>query len=283
MREEVDKAEVALARIAGRQHGVVTVAQLYSVGIEKSGVSRRVRAGRLHRLHRGVYAVGHRPVSQQGIWLAAVLACGDGAALSHRSAAALWGMLAPRDGPVDVSVPTTAGRSTRRGIRLHRRLSLAAGTTTRRLGIPVTTPARTIDDLRGVVPPYLWRRAVRQAELAKFKLGSAVETDGTRSDLERDFLRLCRRAGLPAPEVNVKIGRWTVDFLWRAARLAVEADSYDYHRGRISFQDDHARDLDLRQRGFATRRFDERQISEEPDRVAADLAAALGGAPAARS
>ena len=281
MREEVDPAEVRLARIAGRQHGVVTVAQLYSVGIEKSGVSRRVRAGRLHRLHRGVYAVGHLPVSREGTWMAAVLACGDGAVLSHGSAAALWGLLGARNGPIDVSTQTRGGRTTRRGLRLHRSRSLIPAMTTRRLGIPVTTPARTIDDLRGRVPPYLWRRAVRQAELARLELGPEVETDGTRSDLERDFLRLCRRAGLPAPEVNVKVGRWTVDFLWRAERLAVEADSYEYHRGRISFQDDHARDLDLRQRGFATRRFDERQISEEPDRVAADLSAALGEAPAA--
>jgi hypothetical protein len=99
--------------------------------------------------------------------------------------------------------------------------------------------------------------------------------DGTRSDLEGDFLRICRRAGLPAPEVNVKVGRWTVDFLWRAERLVVEADSYLYHRGRIAFQDDHARELDLRARGFALRRFDERQIDEEPAAVAADIAAAL--------
>jgi very-short-patch-repair endonuclease len=99
--------------------------------------------------------------------------------------------------------------------------------------------------------------------------------DGTRSDLELDFLRICRRARLPRPELNVKIGRWTVDFLWRAARLVVETDSYRYHRGRIAFQDDHARELDLRARGFKVRRFDERQIDEEPAEVAADIAAAL--------
>lgn len=195
--------------------------------------------------------------------------------LSHRSAAALWGLLRPQQGPIEVSTPARSGRSKRRGIRLHRCLSLVAGTTTSRLGIPVTTPARTVADLRGVVPPHLWRRAVRQAELAGFSLGPEVKTDGTRSDLELDFLRICRRAGLPRPEVNVKIGRWTVDFLWRAERLAVETDSYRYHRGRIAFQDDHARELDLRRRGFAVRRFDERQIDEESAKVAADVAAAL--------
>jgi very-short-patch-repair endonuclease len=139
----------------------------------------------------------------------------------------------------------------------------------------VTTPARTVSDLRPIVPPWLWRRAVRQAELAGFALGPEIETDGTRSDLELDFLRLCRRAKLPAPEVNVKLGRWTVDFLWRSERLAVETDSYRYHRGRIAFQDDHARELDLRRRGFEVRRFDERQIDDEPDRVVADLVATL--------
>lgn len=207
--------------------------------------------------------------------MAAVLACGDGAVLSHRGAAALWGLLRPRDGPIEVSTPARSGRSKRRGIRLHRCTTLVTGTTTRRLDIPVTTPARTVDDLRPVVPSRLWRRAVRQAELAGFALGPRIASDGTRSDLERDFLWICRRAKLPAPAVNVKIGRWTVDFLWRAERLVVETDSYLYHRGRIAFQDDHARELDLRARGFEVRRFDERQIDEEPDLVAADLVAAL--------
>jgi very-short-patch-repair endonuclease len=148
-----------------------------------------------------------------------------------------------------------------------------AGMTTCHHGIPVTTPARTIADLRGTVPEWLWRRAVRQAEYAGYRL--ELETDGTRSDLERDFLRICRRSGLPAPEVNVKVGRWTVDFLWRNDRLVVETDSYRYHRGRIAFQDDHAREFDLRRAGFEVRRFDERQINKEPERVAADLMVAL--------
>jgi hypothetical protein len=168
----------------------------------------------------------------------------------------------------------------RQGFRLHRCSSLVTGKTTRRLDIPVTTPARTVADLRAAVPPRLWRRAVRQAELAGFSLGPEVETDGTRSDLERDFLRICRRAGLPPPEVNVKVGRWTVDFLWRAERLAVETNSYRYHRGQIAFQDDHARELGLRSVGYEVRRFDERQIDEEPALVAADLAAALGSSAA---
>jgi hypothetical protein len=220
--------------------------------------------------------VGHCADSWQRRWMATVLACGDRAALSHRSAAALWKLLRPHDGWIEISTPSRSGRHRRKGIRLHRCTTLAAGTTTRRFNIPVTTPARTIDDLHGVLSPWLWRRAVRQAELAGMKLSPAVGTGGTRSDLEDDFLRICRRGGLPAPEVNVKIGRWTVDFFWRAQRLVVETDSYRYHRGKIAFQDDHARDLDLRRRGFRIRRFDELQISEQPDLVLADLVEGLG-------
>ncbi len=208
--------------------------------------------------------------------MAAVLACGDGAVLSHLGAAALWGLLKPVDGPVDVSVPTQAGRRQRLGIRVHRAASLSPEHLTRRRGIPVTTPARTIEDLRGEAPPHLVRHATRQAEMAKYRLGPKIKGDRTRSDLERDFLKLCRRHGIPTPEVNVKVGRWTVDFLWREQRIAVETDFYDYHRGRIAFQDDRARELELRRRRFAVHRFSEDQINDEPEEVAADLRDALG-------
>jgi very-short-patch-repair endonuclease len=208
--------------------------------------------------------------------MAAVLACGDGAVLSHMSAAALWGLLRPVDGPVDVSTSARSGRARRVGIRLHRSTTLRTGCVTKRLGIPVTTPARTIEDLQGEVPPHLVRRATRQAELAKYRLGPRIKGDRTRSDLERDFLALCRRYGLPAPEVNVKVGRWTVDFLWREQGIAVETDFYDYHRGRVAFRDDRARELERRRHGFAVHRFSEVQINDEPEEVAADLRDALG-------
>ncbi len=227
--------------------------------------------------------------------MAAVLACGDEAVLSHRSAAALWELLRPMAGPVDVSVPSYGGRRKRVGIRVHWCASLRAAESvgasqpgdgderhatliTRRRGIPVTTPARTVADLRGAVPPRLWRRAVREAEIAGYSLGPQIETDRTRSDLERDFLALCRHAGLPPPQVNVSVGRWTVDFLWSAHRLAVETDSYRYHRGGIAFEGDRARDLELRRRGFEVRRFSELQVREEGAQVAADLRDALASA-----
>ena len=213
--------------------------------------------------------------------MAAVLACGEGAVLSHRSAAALWEMLRPMAGPVDVSIPSRVGRKRRAEISLHRCASLNASASlgvppliTEHKGIPVTSPARTIDDLRGVVPRYLVRRAVRQAEFAR--LIDLKGSNRTRSDLEEDFLDLCRAHGIPAPAVNFKVGNLTVDFLWRRERVAVETDSYAYHRGRTSFQDDRARDLELRRRGLDVHRYSELQVNESPVEVAADLREALG-------
>lgn len=277
--------DALVAKLASRQHGVVSVDQLRAVGLDKHRVHQRLRTRRLHRVHHGVYAVGHVGLSREGLWMAAVLACGPGAVLSHGSAAALWGLLRPFAGPIDVSVPTHGGRRSRAGIRIHRCESLVNGDrreapdlVTTRTRIPVTTVARTIADLRGTVPLHLVRRAIRQAEIARLPLGSDVKTDRTRSDLERDFLRLCRDHGLTPPEVNVKIGRWTVDFLWRRERLAVETDSYAYHRGSVAFEDDHARDLDLRRRGYAVHRFTGRQLRDRPAHVAADLRDALASA-----
>ena len=148
--------------------------------------------------------------------------------------------------------------------------------TTRRHNIPTTTIQRTIDDLEGRLPPYLVRRARRQAELKRVRLKGA-ESRRTRSDLEDLFLALIARYHhrIPPPEANVKLGRWEVDFLWRPHRLVVEIDSFAYHRGSVAFHDDHARNLDLRQRGFTVLRFDERQLEEEPERVVADVARGL--------
>jgi very-short-patch-repair endonuclease len=208
--------------------------------------------------------------------MAAVLACGEGAALSHMSAAALWGLLRPESGPIDVSAPSKSGRRRRVGIRIHRCTSLRAEQITERYRIPVTTPTRTIEDLRAIAPPYLVRHASRQAELARYPLGPGVRGDGTRSDLELDFLTLCAQHGIPRPRVNVRIGRWRVDFLWSADRVAVETDFFDYHRGSVAFEDDHQRDLDLRRAGFAVRRYTGAQIRNQPALVVADLREVLG-------
>jgi very-short-patch-repair endonuclease len=144
--------------------------------------------------------------------------------------------------------------------------------------IPVTTIQRTIDDLetsRPPLPPHLVRRARRQAELKDIHLAGA-ESSRTRSDLEDAFLTLWRRHRIPAPETNVKVGKWEVDFLWRSQRLVVEADFFGYHRGSVAFEDDHARDLDFRRTGYTVHRYTDVQLEAEPERIAADVAAALG-------
>jgi very-short-patch-repair endonuclease len=322
MCDQRDKADFIVAEIAARQHGIVSIGQLHGAGLDKHQVRHRVRTGRLHRLHRGAYAVGHTAPSHRRRWMAAVIACrrnpnegggridvacssddtaGDpevasaagktttvldywGAALSHRSAAELWALLRARDGSIDVLVPGSGGKKNRRGIRLHRSLSLPPADVTLRSGIPVTTPARTIADLRrtvaapgksGSIAPKELRRAIRQADVLGLPIGDEGKQDRTRSDLEGDFLQLCRRHRLPAAEVNVRIGPHLVDFLWRDRGVVVETDGYDYHRGRVAFQDDRARVLDLRARGFDVIRVAEKQVDDEPQRVADVVAAAL--------
>ncbi|HEX5593203.1 MAG TPA: DUF559 domain-containing protein [Solirubrobacterales bacterium] len=200
-----------------------------------------------------------------------------------------WELLRPLDGPIDVTVPKRTGRSRRPGIRIYRRPDIewasspTNGLQTRpprpvtvRQGVPVTTVARTLEDLRrSDLRPSLVRRAIRQAEFLRLPLGE-IATDGTRSDLERDFLRLCRNRRLPTPEVNVRIGRMTVDFLWRSAMLVVETDSYVTHGGTVAFEDDRQRDLALRRLGYSVHRYSERQLEREPEAAADDVAAALG-------
>ena len=274
MREERVKGDAKLAAIAARQHGLVTLTQLIQAGIRRSALSRRVAAGRLHRIHRGVYAVGHAGLSPEGRWMAAVLACGNGAVLSHRSAAELWALLPHSQGGIHVTVPApSGGRRERHGLRIHRSYLPPADTTVRS-GIPTTTPARTIADLKRSLPPATARKAIREAEFRGLDLGD-IETDRTRSELERAFLLLCRRHHLPQPEVNVRVAGFTVDFLWRAERLAVETDGYGGHRGREAFEDDRERELTLGMLGIRLRRFSDRQVHGQPARVAAAVRAAL--------
>lgn len=274
--------ERTVAAVAGRQHGAISIDQLRRAGLSDAAVSRRVRAGRLHRLHRGVYAVGHVAPSAERRWSAAVLAIGDRAVLSHGSAGALWGLLPPQSGPVDVSLPGRSGRRSRSGIRIHRPASLEPAETTWRRQIPLTSPTRTLMDLRTAVSPAALRRATRQADVLGLPLGPDIPLDRTRSELERRFLWLCHRHRLPKPAVNVRLKKMTVDFCWVDQAVVVETDGYRYHRGRTAFEEDRARDLELRSLGFQVIRLSHRQVFEEPARVAAALRGALtgrGGAP----
>jgi very-short-patch-repair endonuclease len=218
--------------------------------------------------------------------MAAVLACGPGAVLSHGAAAVHWGLLRPLEDPIDITVPTQHGRQRRRGIRIHRCATLKASLrpqgTEKRLSplvtirdrIPVTTVSRTLVDIRATLAPYLVRRAVREAEFLGLGLGE-IKTDRTRSELERYFLRLCRRYGLPIPEVNVLIDGMTVDFLWRDASLIVETDSYATHGGTVAFENDRERDLRLRRLGYSVHHFTEQQLASKPQAIIEDVVSAL--------
>ena len=271
MRMQPAKSDLVVARIAGRQHGVISYSQLQAAGMSQPVMSRRTTAGRLHRLHRGVYAVGHTRLSFEGRCMAAVLALGDTAAVSHFSAAALWGFLPPREGMIHVTLPGDGGRGRRQGIRIHRSVFLIAAVTTRRNGIAVTNPARTLKDLHRTAPQPVFRAAVRRS--LDLRLISSTDlrdpADLTRSELERIFLSLCRRHRLPQPEVNTRIGPYEVDFLWRDRALIVQTDGFRHHGDRTAFERDRARDARLQSLGFRVLRFTYRQVVERSPVVAA--------------
>ena len=276
----VDKcanADQVIAKFAGRQHGVISAAQLRSAGLSRAAIAKRADAGRLHRLHRGVYAVGHTRISFDGRCMAAALALGDPAVVSHRSAAVVWGMLPAHGGAVDLTVPGDGGRRARADIRVHRSATLVARLTTRRRGIPVTKAARTLRDLQRAVPTSLYRKAVRRALDLRLIRGAGIpEADLARSELERLFLRICRRHRLPQPEVNARVGPYEVDFLWRSQRLVVEVDGFRHHGHRAAFESDRARDAALQSLGYRVLRFTYRQLTEEPSSVVAALRVLLG-------
>src|SRR4051812_2179709 len=242
--------------LAAEQYGIVTRAQLTELGLSEEAIARRMRSGRLHRLHRGVYAVGHLAVSLRGRWLGAVLASGEGALLSHRSAAALWGMLSTSAPKIDVIVPPKSGRRTTETIRIRR--GKRDGTVHH--GIPVTSPRCTLDDLAAAKIPR-WR--LRKAQEVAQRLGEPVTPDGPRSPLEEAFLKLCD----DEPIVNGIIEGLEVDFHWPERRLVVETDGHEHHGSRAAFERDRARDQHLTAAGWTVVRFTYRQVLEDPDRV----------------
>ena len=269
--------EALIAKIAARQHGVLSAHQLAAAGLDRQGIHYRVNAGRLHRLHRGVYVVGHPKVRFEGRCMAAALALGDLAVISHQSAAVVWGMLLPHSGPIQVTLPGDSGRKRRSGVVVHRSATLIARLVTRRHGIPITKPSRTLRDLRRTVPQPVYRAAVRRAlDLRLIRSAGIEEADLTRSELERRFLRLCSRHRLPQPEVNAPLGGYEVDFLWPDRRLIAEVDGFRHHSGRAAFERDRARDARLQSRGYRVLRFTYQQVTEERSSVVAALHSRLG-------
>jgi very-short-patch-repair endonuclease len=277
---DVIGAERRVLAVAGRQHGIVSSAQLAAAGLSVDAVRHRVRRGWLRRLHRGVYAVGplQTPHSRT---MAATLAMGARALASHEAAAALWDLLPPPRGPIDV---TAVGREPRRrpGIRLHTTANLHPADMTRRHGIPTTSLPRTILDLapRRVdhnLPAHAlneqFKRYPRHPGLKK--LTEAHEPHFTRSEAERRLLALIRAARLPEPETNVRLHGYEVDFLWRTPRLVVEVDGYAYHSSRAAFERDRRRDAVLGARGHRVLRVTWRQLEHERAALVATLAVAI--------
>jgi len=291
---ETENASPTLGELARRQWGVVTRAQLFELGFGTRGISDWVRGGRLIRLHRGIYAVGHDRLRLEGRWLAAVFACGEGTVLSHRDAAQLWELGKSNPALIDVTVPSRNGRVRRKGIRVHRSGRLRADEVTLRGAIPVTTVARTLLDLADVLPRQALRRAVTEAEYRDrldtatltaviennpgrrgAKLREAIEgkRHWTRSPLEDRFLALLARHGVEEPETNVWLDGYEVDFLWRRVGLAVELDGLAAHATRAAVLRDRERDRVLWRRGLRTMRLTSGALDLEEE-VLRDLAQA---------
>jgi very-short-patch-repair endonuclease len=283
-----------------RQHGVVARRQLLDLGLSADAITHRLAAGRLHRVHRGVYAVGRPGLSQRGRWMAAVLSCGPTALLSHRSAAALWGLWVAPSG-IDVVVPHSAFRR-RPGVRVHRRVDL--GTEHRRLldCIPVTDIVSTLVDLATCTGLDRLDRAVNDADRLDLidpealrsaldevpprpgatRLRSLLDSHTfapTDSALERRFLRLARAAGLPRPLTQAQVNGFRVDFYWPRLGLVVETDGLRYHRTPAQQRRDRLRDQVHTAAGLTTLRFAATQVRHESSRVQRTLAVVASRLP----
>lgn len=291
MPEETDKA---IAALGGRQHGYVTRGQLLGIGLGRRAIEYRVRGGRLIPVHAGVYAVGHVTATPLARAAAAVLACGDGAVLSHGSAASLWGLDKHWAMPFEVIAKS---RRERPGITVHRSATLARRDATRQLGVRVTTPARTVLDNAPRLTDKGLTRAVNDGRHARILsldgladvldrnprhpgtarlLPFVTQPRGlTRSELEDAFVAFAEQYGLPTPETNVPLNGYVADVLFRAERVIVEIDSIEFHLDRGAFESDRNRDADQLAAGFQTVRVTEERMKKQPAREAARLQAIL--------
>lgn len=288
-----------MARRAAPQHGILTRCQLLELGLDVDAIDYRLRVGRLLRVHRGVYAVGHRPPSPLAPAMAAVLACGPAGALSHRSAAALWGIDSRWRSPIDVSASTERRH---RGVRVHRTRTLTRRDVTVHYGIPVTTVARTLLDLAGVLDEKALARAVNEAQLkcrlrledlaaliarspgrTTSRLRTFVDRDEapTRSAFEDAFLSFVDRYGLPRPLVNEDVAGYEVDALWPEHKLVVELDSRAYHDSEQPFERDRNKDADMLTAGYSVLRVTWRRLEDAPALEARRLAVLLARSAAA--
>jgi very-short-patch-repair endonuclease len=278
-----------IADLASRQYGVVARRQL---AIGQDAIDHRCRTAQLHRVHRGVYAVGHLGLGQEARWLAAVLACGDGALLSCRSAAALWVIRLGELFKVEV---TTAQRRRHAGVTTHR-ATLAPQDGTLHRGIPVTSPARTLVDLAHVLDHDELVRALREAMFRRLYDAKAIqdaltrrpskalaelltEASVTQSMLEDRFLTICQRHHLPRPRTQHRIGARRYDFAWPQQRVVVETDSWLAHANQIAFQADRAASNALQLAGWTILRFTWADLTRRARKVAATVRHALERVP----
>jgi very-short-patch-repair endonuclease len=298
MREKKRGGYLDLAELATRQHGVVSTRQLRELGFSENVITEEAKRGRLRRVHRGVYAVGHESLTWEGHCMAAVLA-NPRTVASHWTAGCLWGLL--RSSPSGRFHLTAARRRHRRPeFHLHAS-ALLKEDLARVEGIPVTSLARTVLDLAALDPKRTekdLRRAddANQLDLREFHglldrtaghpghatLARAVDLYRpdpavTRSGLERRFRRLVRKAGLPEPAMNYVVGGYELDCWWEEARLAVELDTFGTHGSRLSFEEDRKRQRVLGLLGVRLERVTDRQLAEEPDEVLRAVAALLAG------
>ena len=296
------RLDEAVAALATRQHGVVSRRQLLALGMHRRSVDHRIAERRLLPVHRGVYAVGHEALRREAAWMAATLVS-PRAVLSHRSAAALWGIRGGDRARTEITVPRALKRRDR--LEIHR-AGLPADEVTVERRIPVTTPARTLLDLAAILSPQRLERAATEAEIRR--LGSPtsladliarypgrpgipaikrllerrdIGRNITKRELELRFLAFLDTHGLPRPHVNARIHGREVDGLWPDQHLIVELDGFATHGTRTAFEADRARDRALLVAGHRVVRVTWRQLTEEHDAIAMQLRTLLARRAAA--
>jgi len=290
-------SSAAIWELARRHHGVVTRRQLLALGLHPHAIFHRVKTGRLHPVARGVYAVGRPELSRHGRWTAAVMSCGAEAVLSHQSAAVLWGFRAREGLRIDVTIPPRLSRS-RPGLKVYRR-KLEPTVLTELHRIPVTTVHQTLIDLALVLGRDSLEAAINDAdkhdltdpESLRAALVAHAGQPGvvalrqvldrrtftlTDSRLERLFLPIARRAGMPKPQTGVRLNGFKVDFYWPEMGLVVETDGLRYHRTPAQQARDRLRDQAHTAAGLTTLRFTRAQVRFEPGYVQTTLAAVVG-------
>jgi very-short-patch-repair endonuclease len=294
MRGQNETTERVIAEIASRQWGNATRKQLLKADVSRDAIQRRLDKGSLIRVHEGVYRVGHSAPSVEATYMAAVLACGEGAALSGRAAAHLLGLV--RGSAPNPEVTARLGRVVK-GVTTHHSRRLDPRDKTIWQGIPVTTPARTLVDLAAVLSEYELGRTIHEAGIRHNTTPADVEaalarkpnakgaatlrailrgdTKITLSKLERAFLKLLEEAGLPLPQTNRPAGGRFVDCRWPAHQLTVELDGYAFHSSRHAFEQDRHRERQAYARGDQFRRYTWGDVSERSRVVLRELRAVL--------